>query len=164
MWKQLLSVLLASVSILLSSCGLVFNEDAHEADQTKAIISALEDEDSEALRSLFSKKALDEIDDWDSQADALFRFFDGNIISWEAKDGRAGSESDENGKKAVMLRYGFHIRTDADEYDFFLIDYATDTIDPDNEGLYMLELHKTSYDGDWAGWQERMKAGVSIVE
>lgn len=163
--RMRIAIILASVlGVLLSSCGLTFNEDKHAENRVKAIVSALESEDAQMLESLFSKRALDEANDLDSQFEFLFSFLEGDIISWENGNGKAGDTSSENGKKAVMLRYGFSVVTDIDRYSFFLIDYAVNSIDPDNEGLYMLEVCRESYDGGWEAWQDRMKAGVSIVE
>ena len=55
--------------------------------------------------------------------------------------------------------------TDVDEYDFFIIDYNIDTINPYNEGVYMIQLRKSSYVGSWGGsWQERMRPGFFIQE
>ena len=63
-----------------------------------------------------------------------------------------------------MIRFGFDVVTDVDTYSFFIIDYNVDTISPENEGVYMLEVHKSSYNGEWESWQKRMRAGISIVE
>ena len=90
-------------------------------------------------------------------------FIQGDIISWE-REGCSLDGEKENGKQSYMLRFTIKINTDKDNYEIFVIDYNRDTIAPDNEGVYMLELSKSSYDGEWDYWQNRMCAGISIVE
>ena len=53
---RIVAAFIAIASLFLSSCGLIFDENAHEDRRAKAIVSALQNEDKEALRSLFSKK------------------------------------------------------------------------------------------------------------
>jgi len=112
---------------------------------------------------LFSDKVIEESDDFDGEITVLFDFIHGDIVSWE-REGWASDESIEHGKKSLMIRFAINVNTDKEGYRFFVIDYNTDTINPDNEGVYMLEVSKSSYDGEWDSWQNRMRAGISIVE
>lgn len=173
MCKRIMLMLLVLVSLLLvSSCnkledvssgaeGIFVSEDQKADERMEQIISALKDKDKEALKSLFSKKAIDEADDFDSETDSLFNFIQGDIESWES-DGWASSESIEYGKKSLMIRFGFTIKTDKDTYDFFVIDYSVDTINPDNQGVYMLELIDNYGERELESWQDRMRAGIYI--
>lgn len=159
--------------LLFSSCdkignsneagGLIMIEEQKADERMEKIISAIKANDKEALKLLFSKIAIDESDDFDGEVDSLFDFIQGDIISWK-RDGWGSDESIADGKKSLMIRPGFKVVTDVEEYMLFLIDYAVDTIDPDNEGVYMLEVSKSSYSGEWDSWQVRMRAGISIVE
>jgi len=144
---------------------MVYIGEEKSADaRIEQIISAVKNRDKNALKSLFSKKALEEATDLDKEIFYLFSFIQGDIKSWE-RDGWASSTAMEYGKKSWMIRFGFQIVSDVDEYDFFVIDYNTDTINPDNEGVYMIQLRKLSYEGSWGGsWQERMRAGIYIQE
>lgn len=127
------------------------------------IISAIKDKDKETLKLLFSEQALDEAIDFDSEIDSLFDFIQGDIDSWE-RDGLGSDESIDYGKKSLMIRFAITINTDKDDYVLFVIDYNVDTKNPDNQGVYMLEVSKSSYSGEWESWQKRMHAGISIVE
>ena len=182
MRKRIVLMLLVLMSLLLlSSCdeigdivsgvgngngvgGISVSEETRADARIEEIISAIKDKDVDALKSLFSEKALNETDDFNDEADHLFDFIQGDIVSWE-RDGWASSESIEYGKKSLMIRFGFKLVTDVDEYDLFIIDYNKDTINPDNQGVYMIQLRKSSYEGSWGGsWQERMRAGIFIQE
>lgn len=155
--------------LLFGSCnnievGDIFESDHERADaRMEEIVSALADEDKEALKLLFSANALDEASDFDSKFDELFDFIQGDIVSWE-RDGFASSQSISNGKKSLMLRFAIDVSTDEDVYHFYVIDFNIDTINPDNQGVYMLEFIDNYGQTILGSWQERMCAGISIVE
>ena len=140
------------------------NENKRTDNRMEEIVSAIKDKDKEALKSLFSKKALNEAKDFETEIDYFFDFIQGDIDSWK-RDGISSDTSYESGKTTNMIRFGFKLVTDVDEYDFFIIDYNIDTINPYNEGVYMIQLRKSSYVGSWGGsWQDRMRPGFFIQE
>jgi hypothetical protein len=123
-----------------SGVGRMLESEEKSADtRMEQIISAIKDKDKEALELLFSIKAVDEASGFDSGMDSLFDFVKGDIMSWE-RDGWASSESIDHGKKSLMIRSDYKVRTDKEEYSFFVVDYSVDSIDPDNEGIYMLQV------------------------
>ena len=124
------------------------------------IISAIKDNDKDALKALFSKKALDEDSSFDNELDNLFEFIQGNVDTW-TRDGLAGDGDIEYGKKSMMIRFPINVSTDKNNYEFYVIDYYTDTINPDNQGVYMLEV-KLKGAPNTGSWQERMRAGIYI--
>lgn len=127
------------------------------------IVSSIQNSDKETLRLLFSQNALEFCDDFDNEAAAFFDFVQGEIESWELKPS-SSHEISEYGKKTVMVISIFKVTTGVDVYSLMMIDYPTDTINPDNEGVYMLEIVKESYDGEWKAVEERMRPGIAIVE
>jgi hypothetical protein len=166
MSKKIILMLLILVSLrLFSSCGrnrgILVDEEKKADARIEQIISSIKYKDREALKSLFSKKALDETDDFVSEADSLFDYIQGDIESWE-RDGFASSESMDGGKRSWMIRFGFTVKTDKDVYDFFIIDYNIDTINLDNQGVYMLELIDNYGERELESWQDRMGAGIYI--
>jgi len=165
MSKKLKILFLLMGLLLLSSCdeeggGITMSEEKRADARIEQIISAIKEKDSDALKSLFSKKALDEANDFESDIDYLFEFLQGTISTWE-RDGIAGSESINNGKKSSMLRFAINVKTDKEVYRFFVIDYDTDTINPDNKGVYMLEV-RLADSPNTGSWQERMRAGLYL--
>lgn len=116
-------------------------------DRMEQIVAALKEKNIESLKSLFSAKSISEAENFENDFDRLFQFFQGTIETWE-RDSLAADRSIEYGKQSLMIRYGILISTDIDDYSLFIIDYNIDTINPDNEGIYMLEIWKQSYDGE----------------
>jgi len=161
--KRILISIILIVLMLLSSCRVFISNDLRADARMEQIISAIKGNDKVALKTLFSKKALDEAVDIDSEIDFLFDFIQGDIVSWE-RDGWASDGKIDHGKRFLMIRFRINIKTDKEEYRFFVMDYNMDTINPDNEGMYMLEVCRASYEGIYLGWQERMRGGIDIRE
>ena len=162
---QLLVVLIC-LSLLCSCTGgyaVRIDEGKMADDRIEQIVAALKENNIESLKSLFSAKAISEAENFENDFDRLFQFFQGTIETWE-RDSLAADRSIDYGKQSLMIRYGILISTDIEDYSLFIIDYNIDTINPDNEGIYMLEIWKQSYDGEWDSWQERMVPGISIIE
>lgn len=169
--KKIILMLLVLVSLLLlSSCnvtgddregGIIMSDEQKADARIEQIISAIKDKDRETLKSLFSKKALEEVDDFENDVNYLFEILQGDVDTWE-RDGFSSGESIRDGKKSLMHRISFYVNTDEDVYSFYMIDYNTDTINPDNQGVYMLELIKFTDEDDLDSWQNRMRAGIYI--
>ena len=169
MMKRTYIVLLLLCTALLSSCKpglrpIMYSNDKNITnDRVEHVLEAVVNKDTDALKKVFSKKALSEIIDFDDMAEHLFDFFEGNIESWE-RDGFSSDGKIEYGKRYYLYRYGYNNTTDIDKYVFFFMDYVIDTFDKDNEGLYMLEVNKKNYRMKYDSWQERMKAGIYIYQ
>jgi hypothetical protein len=140
---------------------IIFDDSDKKADaRMEEILDALKNDDKEALKALFSEKALSEADDMEGQLDYLFDFFQGSVESWE-RTGFSSGESIRDGKKSVVQRSFFTVKTDQDEYRFFLIDYPKDTINPDNKGLYTLRvIKKVDEDTEFTKWTYMEIAGI----
>ncbi|MCL2164857.1 MAG: DUF5104 domain-containing protein [Oscillospiraceae bacterium] len=141
--------------------GVLVSEDKKADARMEQIVLAINNKDKEALKSLFSSRALDETNDIDVGIDSLFELLQGDINTWE-RVGWSSSESIEYGKSSLMIRFAFDARTDKDVYQFFVIDYDKDNINPDNQGVYMLELIMFTDEEDLGSWQDRMRAGIYI--
>lgn len=166
--KSVIFFLVFMQMILLSSCMggriIIYDDREEKADnRVEQIISLIINNDRESLKSLFSEKALDEANDIDDGIDSLFNFLQGDIHSWK-RDGLTSERINSYSKQSIRNNFSIIIDTDIDSFNIYVIDYNKDTINPENEGVYMLEISKTSYSGEWDSWQNRMSAGVHIVE
>ena len=127
------------------------------------IVDIIKSQDREALKSLFSRKALEEAEGFDGKMDDFFSFIQGDINSWEST-GWSSNGAIEYGKRTLSIQSGFSIETDIANYTIFVIDYYIDTIEPDNEGIFMIQIRTTEYTKDIGSWQERMRAGFYFPE
>lgn len=158
-------LLVVLLTLALGIFALYYTDGESQANmRMKGIVSAINAQDAKKLKGLFSTQALEECEDIDCQIADLFEFLGGDIISWELDDGFSSSEKKESGKRQRMIRPGFVVETDMGKYKIFLIDYPINTLNPHNKGLYMLEVSKSTYDGEWEAWQTRMRAGISIIQ
>ena len=92
MKKNLMFLLLVAI-LPLSSCTLgggraMIVEDGEQKADTRIeqILEALKNKDQDALRAMFSKQALDEVDDFDGSSKYLLDFFQGNVGTWNVID------------------------------------------------------------------------------
>jgi len=134
------------------------NEDKVAEKRMKQVVQAIENQDRNALKAMFSKQALDEADDFEESMDYLFELFQGQgkmkIINFDLG---VVSESIEYGKRAKEVKSACDVITDDQGYVFFLIDYPVNTLEPDNVGLYTLRITDSEED---LSWQERKLPGI----
>jgi len=167
--KKFLGLFLVIVLLnLLSSCigkNTVFSDEGQKADaRLEQIILAIKDNDRETLKSLFSKKALEEANDFENAVDYLFGFIEGTIESWERENWYSGGLI-EKGKKNTIICSWHKFTTDKKNYLVFLTDYPTDTFDPDNVGLYALRIiREDDKKTQFTYWQDMQIAGIYMPE
>ena len=164
--KKLVFLVFLSSILLLTSCSfgggrtLVTNEDKSADERMEQILAALKNKDKKALKSLFSKVAMDAANDLNGGIDYLFDFFQGDVKSCE-QDTWGSDESIHFGKKSVMLKAWYTVNTVKNKYKFFTIDYIKDTINPNNAGLYTLRVIKAEDEGtQFTYWQDMNIAGI----
>ncbi|MGN6710785.1 DUF5104 domain-containing protein [Anaerocolumna jejuensis] len=180
MRKLIISSILILGMLFLCSCSLgnsrteMLNKDS---DETKAqarfeeVIEAIKNNDKDAWKTIFSKQAAYDADDFNGGADQLAGFIQGEINSWEKLDGPTVFESNDYGHVKKEVSSYYYVNTDKQKYFFLLRDYPVDTDHPDNVGLYMLlvvkaEDEKNIYDGDqkilYDGKEKISHAGIYI--
>ncbi|MCR6546226.1 DUF5104 domain-containing protein [Dehalobacterium formicoaceticum] len=148
------------------------NNDGKNADfRLEQVIETIKSKDKEAIKALFSNKALDEAENFDENADYLFSFIQGDIDSWEELGGPTVFDSNDNGHKKKEVSSYYYVNTDKERYFFLLDDCTVDTDQPDNVGLYLLLVVKAEdrekiYDGDqkiiYDGYKRLTHAGIYI--
>jgi len=146
--KYFLCFLLVGI-LFLSSCSLVrgrtgiFDDSATKIDaKIEQILETIKNNDKKALKSLFSKQVLDETEDFDERLDYLFEFIQGEIESWKRTGGPVGNEIINDGHKTKNVCAWYNVNTDVEKYIFLIRECTTDTDNPDNVGLYMLNTIK----------------------
>ncbi len=129
------------------------SDEKNAADRLEQVIEAINNEDKEAIKALFSQKSLDESDDFEGSTDSLFDFIQGTIEDWEKPSGPTVYDSNDYGHKIKEVNSYYLVNTDKQKYFFLLRDYPVDTDHPDNVGLYLLlavraEDEEKIWDGD----------------
>jgi hypothetical protein len=146
MKKHILLLLLVLIVLSLSSCvggsrtemlNKASDEEIAEEKLIK-IIDYIENKDEEGLKSMFSKRALDESGDFSENADLLFDFFKGEVISWEKSSGPHVSKSTNYGEVIKEVDSYYFVETDKERYFFLINDFQVDDSNADNEGVNML--------------------------
>jgi hypothetical protein len=168
--KLILVFMLLATLGMLGSCStmggqpVIFDNSRSVANaRMEQILDALESKDKDALRSLFSQKALRESGDFDADTDYLFELFQGNVISCTQGSGLHSAEKSRYGKRSEELDSYYIVETDVETYKIEVNDYVTDTIDPGNEGLYALYVRRGSVVGPNDNTGER-SAGIYMPD
>lgn len=127
-----------------SQIGRYSENDTQTAnDHMEQLMESLKNKDKKAIKSMFSKKALSEAENFDRQLNDLFEFFQGNVQKWD-KCYPITSEDLEYGSVTKQLLWWSDVYTDKEQYIFVIIEYIKDTDHPDNVGLYTLRVNKSS--------------------
>lgn len=161
-----LILLLVSIFILNACTNSIGGEwrimDFDERTANKKmnqVVKALEKEDKNALKELFSQQAIEEAENFDESLDYLFEIFQGKLKPYDLDLGHVGQKL-ENGKREREVESYFSINVGEESYSFFLVDYPINTLNPENAGLYTLRV--TNYEEDLS-WQEKKFPGIYIL-
>ena len=101
------------------------------------ILEAIKSRDANVIKGLFSEQALAEAEDIDYAIEYLFDLFDGDVISWE-RGGLIADGSSRHGKSSYQIKVWYTVYTEKSKYEFLLINYKENMIDPKLKGLYTL--------------------------
>ncbi|MBE6681285.1 MAG: DUF5104 domain-containing protein [Ruminococcaceae bacterium] len=165
--KSLISALLASV-YLLTSCTVPyrintsFSAEKKTDENLETIVSAIQTKDAEQVKCLFSQNALSQVDDFDTQFEKLIEFL-GEFANWEYDELHRTRTHSSYGEKTIKVAADGKMTTDKGEFIIQILDYPVDTIETDNQGVYMIYVASVDYDGI-AYWRSVEKAGIYIPE
>ena len=122
--------------------------------------------DKDTLKSMFSKQALSEADNFDGNLNALFDYTQGEIQSWKSEGAytfpeERNADGSGNHKKEAESTYVF--TTSKQKYHVAIYEYTIDTANPDNVGVYSLCIvnEKDNPDSEIVYWGDG-KAGINI--
>jgi hypothetical protein len=138
--------ILVIISLMLSSCvgssrTDMLNKSSDEEVANEKLVKILDyimNEDEESLKAMFSQCALDESKNFSENAKLLFKFFDGEIVSWEKDSGPHVSKSANYGEIVKEVSSYYFVKTDKGSYFFLINDFPVDDVNSNNEGLYMV--------------------------
>lgn len=132
------------------------NNDLADARMDQ-LFNAIKEQDKDALKDVFSQKALVKSGNFDVGVEYLLSFVQGEALSWNREDSPIVFDDVEDGGKTKKLVTWYAIDTDEQSYLVFLVDYPIDTIDPENAGLYSLRIitseDENALDGSWEEWE-----------
>ncbi|WP_160680618.1 DUF5104 domain-containing protein [Clostridium sp. C8-1-8] len=139
------------ISLVLSSCSISknpvatrFSRDDDKIAETRFqnIIESIDRKDKKELKKMFSPQSLKEAKDIDGGIDYLMEFYKGKLESKELA--LKVNDSSNHGVDTSELKCFYTVTTDVDKYIVFFIDRIVDDKNPDNVGLYMLQIIKLS--------------------
>jgi hypothetical protein len=164
MKKRFLIAFLLIPILLFNSCSFLEptgdNSRVAAEAHIKQVAEYIQSHDKDALKAMFSKKALAEADDIGGRMDYLFDFFQGKVLSLEF-DGCLGSGKNDYGHQIKYMKAGEYVNTDKQKYMIFIWEYVLDTDHPDNVGIYMLQVIKAEdEDKESARINNKFYAGI----
>lgn len=124
---------------VLSSSKYVVDDTVYSEKILEKIVYALENNEPEKIKELFSENALKEVENIEEDIQYLMDYYKGEMQSYCGL-GSDGSSSVEGGERLRTLFCGFEITTDVDVYNICFYSCLVDTEEPDNEGIYTLEM------------------------
>ena len=136
----------------------MFNDEKIAKEQTELLITAISNNNKEALKSLFSQKALTDCDNADEQIDKLLERFGGKIISWDYY-GMAGEGNIEYGTiKQYKISSQAFFECNEGIFRVHMFIYPIDVENPENIGIYNICLVEKEVDFDMLkGCRETIK-------
>jgi len=153
-------VLALSIGCGATGCGTRLTDEELAMQGLERVITAINNKDKAALKALFSEQANTEEPNIDGQIDELFPFFETEIVRWEfAAGGPNTVENINGGTETLRLITRFYVYTDTQEYQFFLLEWPIEKIEPKNKGLYALQVQLKA-DEDTISFKR--KAGITL--
>lgn len=157
--------------LLIIICGgcmkIFFKKSDEEIVEEKFlnIVKSIQKKDRESLKSMFSKRALSETENFDESLEYIFNLFEGEIINWEIIGGPTIGESNEGNKRTKHFVIIYNVETNKQKYIFLLIDNIIDDYNKDNIGLYTLRIIKAeNEDTEFGYWQDMELPGIYMPE
>jgi hypothetical protein len=142
------------------------DKDNNLADaRMEQVFEAIKEHDKNAVRAIFSPKAITEADNFDAGVDFLLSFVTGEVVSWSRDESPVVSDVVENSRKTKQLLTWYTLETEEHKYLVFLVDYPIDTVNPENEGLYSLRIIREEDEENLVGTMEEwIIPGIYVLD
>ena len=150
--KKCIIVVLCIICVLLSACSSGGNNMALTNDERIAkkkfeeVVSAIQMQDKESLKTLFSRTITENEDTLDEDTTRIMSYFCGEVVSYTDWDCLYVEDSKENGHIFQAMESTYDIKTTEDEYRLALRFVTKDTSCPDNVGIYSLYVIRKQED------------------
>ncbi len=142
---------------------MLYNDDSTIATKRfEEILTAIENKDKDSLKSMFSKKVLEESKLIDEDIDHLFSFFQGDLVSFK-KVSSSSSENRDSKERRKEIRITFNVNTTQHSYIVRFREIIEDTIKPENIGLYTLRIIKEEDKESVLYWWKDMEIQGIII-
>lgn len=146
MKKLFLILFTVLIGFAFISCG---NDSSVHTDwdmnsayrRIEQVAEAVKNNDKEKLKGLFSVY-ITEDNDFDADIDSFMEYIKGRVVSYEIEETPVAFDYSEREGQRKKLMYWGTLCTDEETYSLFFVDFPTDTIDEENEGLYTLRIIK----------------------
>ena len=160
MRRKIIIIFLLTIMIILSSCFgggdlriknkdlLLFGEDKVAYKSIKKVVEAIKEQDRDTLKSVFSKQALAEADDFESSMDCLFEFIQGEIESLEIIKGLGiyeGKNDDGSGRSWKIIDSIGDIETSEQKYHISIQEVTKHSKEPERIGISSLSIISAEY-------------------
>lgn len=152
MKKLVAMILLAALLIAcLNGCSLMLTffetDDKIAQAQIDGVLAALQEEDSDALKALFSDYTRSGVEDFDRTVEDLFAYYQGKVVSvhdW----GMQTSKEREGDMTKKDLYLSYDVTTEDQIYRLAIHYCATNDYAPEQEGICSLYIIKMEEDTD----------------
>ena len=142
----------------LTGCLIIDSDSTIAQKNFEKLITAIQNKNKIAVKELFAKNKIANIENFDDAINALFTYYDGEYVSFKNKGVGMFSGKDRSGKyKYFSMSYD--VTTTARVYRFGIKWYITETKDKNDVGIWFLYILKFeddpypqfSYGGDGLG-------------
>lgn len=150
MKKTLLLLLIIGLILILASgslCGcsmrksfLMMDDESIANKQFEKLIDAIQTQDINTLKSLFSKNALKEAENLDESIRHLFDYLQGELVSYNNWGGPGVKAEMEYGDYQEVYDATYDFETAQDKYRLWMEIITVDTTDADNVGIRSLYI------------------------
>lgn len=183
--RRIVSLISVIIAIFASSCmlDLEFEDTSIESETEQMIqniLDAVEAQDRDALKALFSENAKKNTD-LDAGIDYLFDYVQGEDIlytgeTWEEMPAGHTSTNKSEGKRRAKVERYTRFMVDEEPYIIFIIFSPIDEFTPDDVGLNALRITRDAYmienyyekhlvgEGEDAEWVEGIMYGNGLTQ
>lgn len=147
MTRWLRHAVVLGLVLLLASCWRdphgYYAEGSTELSRERfaQIVDALNERDASAVKEVFSEYALAESStEIDEGVDYLLTLFPDGDITWDTEQGLPSVQYRrvDDDHRTILARSMYRVSSGGKDYWLFFADFTTNTIDPDNVGIFAL--------------------------